>query len=209
MVLENRILDLGLVEYSSALKFQKELFLEVKNGSLRSALVFCRHFPVITLGRQAKKSNLKVADTVLSSQGISVQAVDRGGDITYHGPGQLLIYPVMHLEVFKRDLHCFLRKLEDTVIQVLSDFGINASARSGLTGVWVGERKISSIGIAVKNWISYHGLSLNIKDEDLVNFSLIRPCGMDIEMISMETVLKQKVEFEDVKKTFIRRFGYA
>ncbi len=121
----------------------------------------------------------------------------------------MIIYPVLRLELFKKDLHYFLRRLEETVIAVLSDFGIKGIAREGLTGVWVGERKICSIGIAVKSWVSYHGLALNIKDNDLVNFSLIRPCGMDIEMISMETVLKKEIAFENIQKTFVRRFEYA
>ena len=209
MVLENRILDLGLVEYIKALQLQTEFFGEVKTGSWKSALVFCRHYPVITFGRQAKKENLKVDELELFRRGIPVYPVERGGDVTYHGPGQLVIYPVLHLELFKKDLHFFLRKLEETVIAVLSEFGIRALARKGLTGVWVDKHKISSIGITVKNWISYHGLALNVKDDDLANFSLIRPCGMDIEMTSMETVLKENISFEDVKKIFIRRFGYV
>jgi lipoate-protein ligase B len=204
--MENRIVDLGLVEYVQALGFQKEIFGEVKNGSLKSALIFCRHYPVFTLGRQAKNENLKVSRDLLSGRGIPVHHVERGGDITYHGPGQLVVYPVLNLDLFKRDLHYFLRKLESTVIGVLSEFGINGSSRKDLTGVWVGRSKISSIGIAVKNWISFHGLALNVKKDDLGNFSLIRPCGMDIEMVSMETILGREISFSDVQKTFIRRF---
>ncbi len=206
---QNPVLDLGLVEYNSALLLQKKLFEEVKTGSLKSALVFCRHYPVITIGRGAKKENLKIDESVLDQKKIPVYCVDRGGNVTYHGPGQLIIYPVLRLELFKKDLHYFLRRLEETVIAVLSEFGIKGIAREGLTGVWVGERKICSIGIAVKSWVSYHGLALNIKDNDLVNFSLIRPCGMDIEMISMETVLKKEIAFENIQKTFVRRFEYA
>ncbi len=209
MVSANRILDLGLVEYGKALQLQKELFAEVKAGSLKSALIFCRHYPVITFGRQAKIENFKVDEFVLFRRGIPVYPVERGGDVTYHGPGQLVIYPILHLDVFRKDLHFFLRKLEETVIAVLSEFGIEASARKSLTGVWVGKRKISSIGITVRNWISYHGLALNVKNDDLANFSLIKPCGMDIEMTSMETILKKVISFKDIQKTFIRSFGYV
>jgi lipoate-protein ligase B len=205
---ENRILDLGLVEYSAALRLQKELFNEVRTGSLKSALVFCRHYPVVTFGRQSKTPGLKVDEAVLSRRGIKVIQVDRGGDVTYHGPGQLMVYPIFSLQEFRKDLHFFLRKLESTVIAVLSEFGISSEARPGLTGVWVGKRKISSIGIAVKSWISYHGLALNVKNDDLDNFSLIRPCGMDIEMTAMETISKVDIPFDRVRTTFIRRFGY-
>jgi len=206
---ETLILDLGLIEYIKALELQKEFFNKVKTGSLKSALIFCRHYPVITLGRQARIENLKAGKSILSSRGIQVYPVERGGDVTYHGPGQLVIYPILHLDAFKKDLHFFLRKLEDTVIAVLSEFGIEALARKNLTGVWVGKQKISSIGITVKNWISYHGLALNVKNADLDNFSLIKPCGMDIEMTSMETILKKDIAFEDIQKSFIRRFGYV
>ncbi len=206
---ENQVLDLGLVDYNTALLLQKKLFEEVKAGSLKSALIFCRHYPVITLGRGAKKENLKIDESVLNQKKIPVYCVERGGKVNYHGPGQLVIYPVLRLELFKKDIHYFLRRLEETVIAVLSEFGIKGIAREGLTGVWVGERKICSIGITVKNWVSYHGLALNIKDNDLANFSLIRPCGMDIKMISVETVLKKDISFESIQKTFLRRFEYA
>ena len=207
--MENKILDLGLVDYQKALQLQKDNFELIKSGSLKSVLVFCRHYPVITLGRRAKIENIKIDMQSLSSRKIPVYPVERGGDVTYHGPGQLVIYPLIHLEAYKKDIHFFLRCLEKTVIMVLSEFGIKASAKAGFTGVWAGERKICSIGITVRNWISYHGLALNVSKSDLANFSLIKPCGLDIEMTSMETILNQEIKFIDVQKTFIRRFEYA
>jgi len=207
--MEDKVLDLGLIDYQKALQLQKDNFELIKSGSLRSVLVFCRHYPVITLGRRARIENIKIDKQSLSSRGIAVYPSERGGDVTYHGPGQLVIYPLIHLEVFKKDIHYFLRWLEQRVILVLAEFGIDSCARKGLTGVWVEERKICSIGISVKNWISYHGLALNVSKDDLANFSLIRPCGMDVEMTSLETILNKKVEFRDVQKTFIRRFKYA
>lgn len=207
--MENKILDLGLVDYSKALQLQKDNFELIRSGSLKSVLLFCRHHPVITLGRSAKINNIKVDLKSLSGRGIQVYPVERGGDVTYHGPGQLVIYPIVHLEAFKKDIHFFLRRLEQTVIMVLEEFGIPACFKPGFTGVWVKERKICSIGITVKNWISYHGLALNVFKSDLANFSLINPCGMDIEMTSMETILNRKIKFSDVQKTFIRRFDYA
>jgi lipoyl(octanoyl) transferase len=209
MAAEIRIVDLGLIEYLKALEIQKELFKEVKNRSLRSALIFCRHYPVITVGRSAKELNLKAAPEDLSGRGIPVLRSERGGDVTYHGPGQLVVYPIIALNDFKKDIRFFLRRLENTVISVLSEFGIEASLKDGLTGVWVGSRKICSIGITVRNWVSYHGLALNVRKNDLENFALIRPCGMDIEMISMETILKKELEFCEIQETFIKEFKYV
>ena len=207
--MENKILDLGLVDYQKALQLQKDNIELIRSGSLESVLVFCRHYPVITLGRRARIENIKTEIRSLAGRGIAVYPVDRGGDVTYHGPGQLVIYPIIHLAAYKKDIHFFLRRLEQTIITVLSEFEIKSYARAGFTGVWVGERKICSIGICVRNWISYHGLALNVSKSDLANFSLIKPCGMDIEMTSMETVLNRAINFIDVQKTFIRRFEYA
>jgi lipoate-protein ligase B len=207
--MENKIIDLGLVDYQKALQLQKDNFELIKSGSLKSVLFFCRHYPVITLGRRAKVENIKADPRSLAGWGIAVYPVDRGGDVTYHGPGQLVIYPLINLAAYKKDINFFLRRLEQTIITVLSEFGIKARAQAGFTGVWVGERKICSIGICVRNWISYHGLALNVSKSDLANFSLIKPCGMDIEMTSMETVLNRTINFIDVQKTFIRRFEYA
>ncbi len=207
--MQRPIIDLGLVDYCQALQRQKELFEQVRSGALRSALVFCRHHPVITLGRQAKTEALKADRDLLSCLGIPVYPIERGGNVTYHGPGQLMVYPIVALIDFKKDIRLFLRWLELSVVDVLEEFGIDSCLRDGLTGVWVGERKICSIGIAVKNWISYHGLALNVGKDDLANFSLIRPCGMDIKMTSLETVLKSAVSFAEVQKKITRRFEYA
>ena len=205
----DRIVDLGLVDFKQALELQKKLFEQIKTGSLGSALVFCRHLPVITLGRRSSASNILAGSETLERSGIPVYPVDRGGDVTYHGPGQLVVYPVLHLSVFKKDIHFYLRKLEETVIGLLRELGVNAGAREGFTGVWVGGAKIASIGICVRNWISYHGLALNVERGDLDNFSLIRPCGMDIEMTSLETLLGQKIDFGEIQRKFTRRFEYA
>jgi lipoate-protein ligase B len=207
--MEDRILDLGLVDYSQALQLQKDNFELIKSGSLKSVLILCRHYPVITLGRRASRDNITADLQSLSAKKIAVYPVDRGGDVTYHGPGQLVVYPLVRLEVYKKDIHFFLRRLEQTVIMVLSEFGINGCLKPGFTGVWFGKQKICSIGITVRNWISYHGLALNVAQDDLTNFSLIKPCGMDIEITSMETILNREINFIDVQKTFIRRFVYG
>lgn len=206
-VLEFSTFDLGLVDYQSSSQFQKELFLSVKEGLFRSALIFCRHYPVITLGRLADKKNILLSQEKLSMRGISVCQSERGGDVTYHGPGQLVVYPVFNLNYLKKDIHLFLRNLEEVVINLLADLGIYAERRPGLTGVWLDNQKIASVGIAIKNWITFHGLSLNVKKEDLSNFSIIRPCGMDIKMTSIETILNRNIEFEGVKEILIDKFS--
>jgi len=200
------VYELGLTDYQASRDFQAKVFEKVKNGSLRSALILCRHYPVITMGRQAKPENLKYSQADLKARGVAVIPVERGGDVTYHGPGQLVIYPVVDLRFFGRDLRQYLRKLESLVMETLIESGVKPAQRPGLTGVWVGNDKISSIGIAVRNWISYHGIALNVKKDDLGGFSMIRPCGMDIRMTSMETVLKRKVSFERVSGSIIGGF---
>ncbi|MBM3246538.1 MAG: lipoyl(octanoyl) transferase LipB [Candidatus Omnitrophica bacterium] len=207
--MEFKVFDLGLVDFYRAWNFQKEIFQKVKNGSLESGLIFCRHYPVITLGRLADKRNILLSRQELTKRDIAVYEIERGGDVTYHGPGQLVAYPVFNLARRKKDIRLFLRELEGIAIASLAEFGIEAARLKGLTGVWVGKAKIVSIGIAIRKWISFHGLSLNIEKNDLGNFRLIRPCGMDIEMTSLETILGRKAEFALLKKCMARKFKEA
>jgi len=198
-----KVLDLGLVNYEKALVFQQEVFKAVENNISESALILCRHYPVITCGRQADKKNILVPEQELNNKGISLYEASRGGDVTYHGPGQLIIYPVFNLAHFKKDIHWFLRFLEETVIDLLVDFGIKGERIKGKTGVWVDKKKICSIGIAIRRWITFHGLSINIKKDDLANFSLIRACGMDIKMTSLETILGRNIDINDVSESVL------
>lgn len=199
-----KLFDLGLIGYRAAWEFQKRVFQGVKEGDIFSALIFCRHYPVITLGRSSSKKNIIAGSEVLKDRGIEVIEVERGGDVTYHGPGQLTAYPVINLNYFKKDLHWFLRALEEAVIDSLSQIGISCGRRFGLTGVWVGEKKVASIGICVRNWITFHGLSLNVKEDDLNNFGLIRPCGMDVKMTCLESILGKEIGFNEVKTKLIQ-----
>lgn len=201
-----RFFDLGLVNFKTAWDFQKEIFSKVKNNEFNAALIFCRHYPVITLGRNTDKNHILAKEGELKKEGISVYEIERGGDVTYHGPGQLIVYPVFNLNYFKKDIALFLRNLEEVAIMALADFSLLAKRRPGLTGVWCKDKKIASIGIAIRNWITYHGLSINIEKGDLRNFSLIRPCGMDIMMASMETILNKKISLDKVKKSVLRAF---
>jgi len=201
-----RVFNLGLVDFKKALQFQKEIFQEIKNNYFNGALILCQHYPVITMGRQASAENIRVSPLELRKRRIPVYEIERGGDVTYHGPGQLTVYPIFNLAYFKKDIHLFLRQLEGLVIDLLSDFGIKGLRYKGLTGVWIDKNKVASIGIAIRNWITFHGMSINIKRDDLHNFSLIRPCGMDIEMTSIETVLAKNMEIEPMKEIFTRKF---
>ena len=195
-------IDLGLIDYQTARDTQEQTFNKVKNGEAEHALISCQHYPVITLGRQAKLKNLLVSQEKLNESKIKLIKVDRGGDITYHGPGQLTIYPIFNLNLLKKDIHLFIRNLEITAINVLKHFNINACQKEGFTGVWVSNKKIASIGVGIRHWITFHGITINIKKDDLINFSLIRPCGMDIMMESVENVLGKSVEIEEVNKIF-------
>lgn len=201
-----RVFNLGLVDFKKALQFQKKIFQEIKNNYFNSALILCRHYPVITMGRQGSAENIKVSSFELRNRGIHMYEIERGGDVTYHGPGQLTVYPIFNLAYLKKDIHLFLRQLEGLVIDFLSDFGIKGLRYKGLTGVWIDKNKVASIGIAIRNWITFHGMSINIKKDDLDNFSLIKPCGMDIEMTSLETALGKNIEIEQMKEIFTHKF---
>lgn len=204
--MEFNTVDLGLIDYQLALEKQRSIFTLVKENKLKSTLLICRHNPVITLGRQGRRENILVSQSYLKIAGISSYDVERGGDVTYHGPGQLTAYPIFNLNYFKKDIHLFLRNLEEVVINFLSNFGLKSARKKGFTGVWVGEQKISSIGIAIRNWITFHGVSINIKENDLNNFKIIKPCGMDIEVTSLETVAKKKNEIDALKPSLINSF---
>ncbi len=204
--MELKIFDLGLIDFRAAWNFQKEVFNEVKKGGVHHALILCRHYPVITLGRRASKRNILIPEEELRLKNIGTYQIERGGDITYHGPGQITAYPIFNLNHLKKDIHWFLRKLEGTIIDFLSEFGIAGQRRMGLTGVWVAGKKIASIGIAIKNWITFHGISINIGKDDLANFGLIRPCGMDIEMVALETILNREIKIDGLKQNLVLSF---
>jgi len=204
--MEFKLFDLGLIEFEQAWRFQKAVFAQVKEGSLASALILCQHYPVITLGRLSDKRNILASQDELKAKGVGIFQIERGGDVTYHGPGQLIAYPVFNLQLFKKDIHLFLRRLEEVAIDLLSDFGVTGLREPGLTGVWVHKSKIASIGIAIKNWINFHGLSINIKKDDLSGFRMVKPCGMDIEMTSLEVETGRDIGIETIKENLITKF---
>ena len=204
--MEFDIIDLGLIDFGKAWGLQRDRFEGIRDNAMRSALFLCRHYPVITSGRNAKTGNILAAKEELGACGIRVYEIERGGDVTYHGPGQLTVYPVFNLDYFKKDIHLFLRALEDIIIGSLGACGIRAGSIPRLTGVWAGEKKIASVGISIKNWITLHGLSINIRGDDMQNFKLIRPCGLDVEMTCAEAVLDRHIDMETVKQKVIFNF---
>jgi len=178
--------DLGVVPYGEALDLQRRLAEERIAGRIPDTLLLLEHPPVITLGRGWKQSSLPVDPEGLRRRGIDVFEIERGGDVTYHGPGQLVGYPILDLQAHTPDLHWYLRQLEAALIAALAGFGIAAERNAGYTGVWTQGRKIASIGIHVKQWVTWHGFALNVTT-DLSPFSLIVPCGIpDVVMTSIE-----------------------
>ena len=176
---------LGLVPYAEALELQRSLADDRIAGRIPDTLLLLEHPPVITLGRGTKDASLPIDPAALKRRGIDVYEIERGGDVTYHGPGQLVGYPIIDLQQHKPDLHWYLRQLEATLIGALARFAIAAERREGYTGVWTSGRKIASIGIHVRQWVTWHGFALNVTT-DLSPFELIVPCGIQgVEMTSV------------------------
>ncbi len=179
---------LGPFTYRNGLRLQEGLVRERAEGRTGDWLLFPDHPPVLTVGRGGKPESLLASPESLATMGIERFEVARGGDITWHGPGQLVGYTIFDLARRGRDMHRFLRELEDVLIRTLAEFGIEAERASGRTGVWVGDAKIASIGVAVRRWVSYHGIALNVCP-DLSFFKLIHPCGLSgIEMTSVQSL---------------------
>lgn len=195
----------GLVRYKDALELQLELHSEVRAGNLWGALVLLEHFPVITMGASAHEENVLVAESVLKENGIEIVETDRGGDATYHGPGQIVGYPIVNLRAAGSDVHRFLRLIESTVISTLEDYGLSGS-RNGPAGVWVGDKKVCSIGIAIRRGVTYHGFALNV-DPDLCHFSFINPCGLNAERVSsLRYLVNPTPDMADVRSHIVKHF---
>ena len=184
---------------------QLDMVVERQQGARRDALLLVEHPHVITVGRTRG-----ALAHILGAGGVDVVEVERGGDVTYHGPGQIVAYPILLLEEGERDLHRFLRNLEEGMIRTLGRWGISAGREAGKTGVWVsGQRKIASIGIACRKWVTFHGLALNVTT-DLGYFARIQPCGFDAAvMTSMERELGAAVPIAEVKSALVAELGLA
>ena len=197
---------LGRVEYDHAWAVQRELVASRQAGHAPDTLLLLEHPPVITLGRSGETAHLLGSDAELERRGVALVETDRGGDITFHGPGQIVGYAIVDLAPRGRDLHRYLRDLESVLIRALAEFGIVAGRVEGLTGVWVGDAKVAAIGIRVARWVTHHGFALNV-DTDLSYFDLIVPCGIaDRRVTSMKALLGDAIDREDVENALARAF---
>lgn len=218
---EVKVIDLGKIDYKKAWDYQEEVFKtsvdrKIQNRKVpeneqkptENYLLFCEHPHVFTLGKSGSINNLLLSDEELQEKSAQFYKINRGGDITYHGPGQLVVYPIIDLEHFFTDIHKYLRLLEEAVILTLADYGLDAGRIEGLTGVWLDHkasdpnpRKICAMGVKSSRWVTMHGIALNV-NTDLNYFNYIVPCGIDDKAVtSMQLELQKDVSFDDVKAT--------
>jgi lipoyl(octanoyl) transferase len=203
--------DLGLIGYAEAWELQKRVVASRKAGAIADVLLLCEHPHVITLGRSGKRENLLASEHVLRQKGVEFHASDRGGDITYHGPGQIVGYPILNLGAIRRDVVWYVRMLEEAMIRATAEFGITAERVGGKTGIWVRagstEEKLAAIGVHISRWVTSHGFAYNVST-DLRNFDLIVPCGIaDRKATSLEKLLGRSVEQKEVAPRIAKHLG--
>jgi len=197
--------ELGRMDYGQALELQQQLANQRKQGAVSDHLLLLEHPHVITVGRNGHLENLLASEEILGRAGISFYPTDRGGDVTYHGPGQLVGYPILDLRDWKRDVGAYVRAVEEALIGTLAEFGIAAGRIPKLTGVWVGDRKIAAIGVHLSRWVTSHGFALNVHT-DLSYFQYIVPCGLTRPVTSMAQ-LGVRASLEEVAQVFAAHFG--
>jgi lipoyl(octanoyl) transferase len=189
---------LGRIRYAEGLQIQAQLVAERQAGRTPDTLLLLEHEPVFTLGQNAKRENVLVAPDVLRARGFDVEETGRGGDVTYHGPGQLVAYPIIDLNPDRRDVHRYLRDLEEVMIRTCADYGLTAERAEKMTGIWIGSRKAGAIGVRIARWVTSHGLALNVTT-DLEAFRHIIPCGLHgRDVTSLERELGWLVPMTDV-----------
>jgi lipoyl(octanoyl) transferase len=201
------LVHLGLTRYADALAYQRALHARRRAGEGEDTLILTEHLPVITLGNRADARHLLVPEAELRARGIDLVRVERGGEVTYHGPGQLVAYPVLDLRGLGRDVHRYVRGLEETALRLAAGYGIAAARRLGAPGVWVGARKLASVGVYVSRWVTMHGIAVNVTS-DLAPFALINPCGYaGLAMTSIATELGRAVTVEEAAERYARVFA--
>jgi lipoyl(octanoyl) transferase len=212
------IVDIGLVGYAEAWELQKRLVEARKAGAIADVLLLCEHPHVITLGRNGKREHLLASEQVLRQKGVEFHSSDRGGDITYHGPGQLVGYPILNLGAIRKDVVWYVRMLEELMIRVTAEFGITSERVAGKTGIWVRdtnnlnapgvtEEKLGAIGVHISRWITSHGFAYNVST-DLRYFDLIVPCGISgRKATSLEKILERAVTRMETVQPVLRNFG--
>jgi lipoate-protein ligase B len=203
------VLNLGERSYAEVLAFQRDAAARRISGELdQDLLVLVEHSPVVTLGRRKADNKLPVSEAFLRSRGIELFEVERGGGVTFHGPGQLVGYPIFDLQRHRLDLHWYLRQVEEALIRTLAKHDIPAERSAGFTGVWTGGRKIASIGVHARNWVTWHGFALNVTT-DLSYFELMTPCGID--GVVMTSMARERpaiaMTLADVAAAAARQFG--
>ncbi len=206
-----RICDLGCRDFLQVREVQERLVALRRAGGIPDTLLFCSHPPVVTAGRAAEEAEIAAARAALTPAGIALHRCERGGRLTYHGPGQVVMYPILRLAGAERDLHAFQRGLEGSAREALAEIGVAASRREGHPGLWVGAAKLASIGIAVRGWVTWHGLALNVEG-DLSPFRLFQPCGIaGLQVTSLEQLIGHAPERmwlqERLGEAFCCRFG--
>jgi lipoyl(octanoyl) transferase len=199
------ICDLGLLSWSDAYALQQRIVAARKADAIEDVLLYCQHPHVLTFGRNASQKNLLASESVLRQKGVELRETNRGGDVTYHGPGQIVGYPILNLDCIRRDVHWYVRILEEAMIRASADFGVNAYRIPGKTGIWVQppaaipEEKLAAIGVHLSRWITSHGFAYNVAT-DLRYFDLIIPCGIpDRKATSLEKLLHRTVTLDEVK----------
>jgi lipoyl(octanoyl) transferase len=212
------IVDVGLIGYAEAWELQKRLVAARKAGAIEDVLLLCEHPHVITLGRNGKREHLLASEQVLRQKGVEFISSDRGGDITYHGPGQLIGYPILNLGAIRKDVVWYVRMLEEVMIGASAEFGIRAERVIGKTGIWVRstldsnapsatEEKLGAIGVHISRWVTSHGFAYNVST-DLRYFDLIVPCGISSrKATSLEKLLERAVTRKEVAQPVVRNFG--
>lgn len=204
------VVRLGTLAYSEALELQRAVARDRITGAIpQDVLLLVEHPPVVTFGRSSKQKNMISSPDFLASRGVELFEVERGGDVTFHGPGQLVGYPIIDLKRHRQDLHWFLRQVEEALIRTLGDYGIPGERSKGYTGVWTRGRKIASIGVHARDWVTWHGFALNVVT-DLSYFDLIVPCGIDgVTMTSIEREAPDSVGLtvDEAGSTAAARFG--
>ncbi len=199
--------QLGLIEYGEAYDIQRKLWSQKMDGRTADALLLLEHPPTFTIGKSGKLENLLLAREELTKEGMSLFFTNRGGDITYHGPGQLVVYPIIDLKNRGKDIHRYIHDLEEVVIRTLADLSIEARRDGKNVGVWVDNEKIAAIGVSIRKWIALHGLALNVHP-NLEHFSFINPCGiLDRGVTSIARVLSRDVPMEVVVKGLVNHFS--
>ena len=200
---------LGTIEYADALQLQADLVEQRKQGAIGDQLLLLEHPAVITLGVRNRhdRSHLLASPDALAARGVGLFETGRGGDVTFHGPGQLVGYPIIDLKPDRCDVHRYVRDLEEVLIRTVADFGITATRIKGLTGIWVETEKLAAIGVRISTWITSHGFALNVTT-DLSGFGLIVPCGIqDKGVTSMQRLLGRSIQISQVCDALVRRFA--